>query len=63
VDLSFLDQMQQHTVSLICAVINTVTQMGLQFPGTSGPGKKICEMNAQHGDAADSSIATRSQSG
>jgi hypothetical protein len=26
---------------LACAVMNTVTQMGYQFPGSSGPGKPI----------------------
>jgi len=40
-DRKFIDQVQQHTASLACEVINTVTQMGLQFPGSNGPGKKI----------------------
>ena len=38
---SDLDQVQQKTVKLICAIINTVTQMGWQFPGTDGPGIPI----------------------
>ena len=41
VDIGFLDQVQEHTVSLICAVINTVTHMGWQFPGSNGPGEAI----------------------
>lgn len=40
-DRQFIDQVQQHTASLACAVINTVTQMGWQFPGSAGPGKTI----------------------
>ncbi|MEL6400573.1 MAG: hypothetical protein AAFR26_16125 [Cyanobacteria bacterium J06626_4] len=40
-DRQFIDQVQQHTINLICAVINTVTQMGWQFPGSVGPGKTI----------------------
>ncbi|MEO0330033.1 MAG: hypothetical protein AAF217_15745 [Pseudomonadota bacterium] len=52
-DRQFIDQVQQHAVNLICAVINTVTQMGWQFPGTVGSGKKIWEPTAQHSTAAD----------
>ncbi|MFA7059211.1 MAG: hypothetical protein WC156_00150 [Pedobacter sp.] len=40
-DCQFLDQAQKHTADLACVVINTVTQMGLQFPGSAGPGKTI----------------------
>ncbi len=40
-DCSFLDQVQAHTRGLICAVINSVTVMGLQFPGSSGQGRPI----------------------
>ena len=42
-DRQFIDQVQQHTVNLICKVINTVTQMGWQFPGSVSPGKTIWE--------------------
>lgn len=41
IDTSFLDQLQRHTVRLACSVINTVTHMGWQFPGSSGPGEVI----------------------
>nr|WP_290221343.1 hypothetical protein [Trichocoleus desertorum] len=41
IDQQSIDQVQQHTVNLICAVINTVTQMGWQFPGSVGPGEPI----------------------
>ncbi len=41
VDHSFLNQLQKQTKSLACAVINTVTAMGFQFPGSSGQGKVI----------------------
>ncbi len=40
-DRQFIDQVQRHTADLACAVINTVTQMGWQFPGSAGPGKTI----------------------
>lgn len=41
VDVAFLQQTQQHVVELICAVIDTVTHMGWQFPGSNGPGNSI----------------------
>jgi hypothetical protein len=37
----FLIQWQRHAADLVCSVINTVTDMGWQFPGSSGPGKVI----------------------
>jgi len=52
-DRQLIDQVQQHTVNLICAVINTVTQMGWQFSGSVGPGKTIWEPTGQHITAAD----------
>ena len=52
-DRCFIDQVQQHTANLACAVINTVTQMGWQFPGSTGPGKTIWETTAQQGNAPD----------
>ena len=41
VDISFLQQLQKSAADLACAVINTVTHMGWQFPGSSGPGETI----------------------
>ena len=41
VDLAFLRQTQIATAELACEVVNTVTHMGLQFPGGAGPGKTI----------------------
>jgi len=41
IDLAYLNQVQRHTAELACAVINTVTQMGYQFPGSNGPGNPI----------------------
>ncbi len=43
IDVAWLAQLQKHVTELICAVINTVTHMGWQFPGGSGPGKVIFE--------------------
>jgi hypothetical protein len=40
-DRQFIDQVQRHAAELGCEVINTVTQMGWQFPGSAGPGKAI----------------------
>lgn len=41
IDRRFLLQLQSHAADLVCSVINTVTHMGWQFPGSSGPGKAI----------------------
>lgn len=41
IDDAYLKQTQQHVIELATAVINTVTHMGWQFPGSSGPGKPI----------------------
>lgn len=41
IDQQSIDQVQRHTVKLICAVINTVTTMGWQFPSSASQGKKI----------------------
>lgn len=41
VDKLFLEQLQNATAILTCDVINTVTCMGWQFPGSNGPGKEI----------------------
>lgn len=43
IDVAWLAQLQKHVSELICAVINTVTHMGWQFPGDAGPGKVIWE--------------------
>jgi hypothetical protein len=43
VDVAFLQQVQQHAAELACAVVNTVTHMGWQFPGSSGPGNPILQ--------------------
>lgn len=47
IDISWLDQAQQHVASLACEVINTVTHMGWQFPGSNGPGKIVWETSGQ----------------
>ena len=41
VDVAFLQQTQAHVAELACAVIHSVTRMGWQFPGSTGPGKSI----------------------
>jgi len=43
IDVPFLLQLQSHVLDLICAVVDTVTYMGLQFPGSNGHGKVIWE--------------------
>lgn len=47
IDISWLYQVQQHVASLACEVINTVTHMGWQFPGSDGPGKIVWETSEQ----------------
>lgn len=41
IDCQFLDKVQSSVAELAFLVINTVTHMGYQFPGSSGPGKPI----------------------
>ncbi|MBW8444285.1 MAG: hypothetical protein K0M49_01525 [Arenimonas sp.] len=41
VDVKFLQQMQRAAAELAMDVVNTITKKGLQFPGSSGPGKTI----------------------
>ena len=47
IDVAYLGQVRQHVVELICNVINTVTHMGWQFPGSSGPGNPIFQSRRQ----------------
>lgn len=41
IDVPFLNRVQKQTVELICAVIDTVTHMGWQFPSSNGPGEAV----------------------
>lgn len=41
VDVAMLNQIQAHVAELACEVMSTITHMGLQFPGSDGPGKPI----------------------
>lgn len=41
VDRNYLEQVRLNCVDLICSVIDTVTYMGWQFPGSSGPGEVV----------------------
>jgi hypothetical protein len=41
IDVAFLEQLQAHVAELACSVMDTVTQMGWQFPGSAGPGHSI----------------------
>ena len=43
IDSQYLIKLQRHVSELICAVINTVTHMGWQFPGSRSPGEVIWE--------------------
>jgi hypothetical protein len=60
-DRQFIDQVQRHASDLACAVINTVTKMGWQFPGSAGPGKTIWEPVAQQGTSDDATKTPRSE--
>jgi hypothetical protein len=46
IDIPYLKQTQMAVADLGCAVINTVTHMGWQFPGSRGPGKAIFDKPA-----------------
>lgn len=41
VDVPFLQQTQRHVAELVTEVISVVTHMGIQFPGSDGPGKPV----------------------
>lgn len=41
IDVAYLRQVQAHVADLVCSVVDTVTHMGWQFPGSAGPGKRI----------------------
>jgi hypothetical protein len=41
VDVAFLLRTRQHVAELAVSVMDTVTHMGWQFPGSNGPGKPI----------------------
>lgn len=41
IDVAWLNQTHTHVTDLIVAVINSVTAMGWQFPGSTGPGTSI----------------------
>lgn len=41
IDIAYLQQVQRSIAELACEVINTVTLMGWQFPGSTGPGVPI----------------------
>ena len=38
IDVAYLQRMQRSVAELACGVINMVTDMGWQFPGSNGPG-------------------------
>ncbi|AEG01139.1 hypothetical protein [Methylomonas methanica] len=50
IDVDYLLQLQKSVSELICAVIDTVTHMGWQFPGSSGPGRIIWESQDHRSD-------------
>ena len=41
IDIAFLTQLRKATTDLVCAVIDTVTHMGWQFPSSNGPGRVV----------------------
>lgn len=41
IDIAFLHQLQCEVAELACDVIDTVVQMGFQFPGSKGPGNPV----------------------
>ena len=41
IDTNSLKQIQASTANLICSVVDTITRMGFQFPGSGGPGIPI----------------------
>jgi hypothetical protein len=50
IDIAYLNQVRRHVVELTCEVVNTVTHMGWQFPGSSGPGSPIFRFDREASD-------------
>lgn len=48
IDVAYLQQIRDQVVSLSCAVVNTVSSLGLRFPGSTGPGRSILESLPKH---------------
>lgn len=46
IGVTFLAQLQKATANLACTVIDTVTHMGWQFPGSNGPGRTVWQKGA-----------------
>ncbi|HEU6436924.1 MAG TPA: hypothetical protein VE028_05695 [Nitratidesulfovibrio sp.] len=40
-DVQFLQRVQKNTMLIACSVINSVTHMGWQFPGSASPGEQL----------------------
>ncbi len=59
VDVAFLRQLQKHAAHLAASVINTVTSMGVQFPGSKSPGKPIWPIEAHSTKAQPFRLAGR----
>ena len=43
IDVAYLRQVQAYVVELISGVVSSVTHMGWQFPGGTGPGKPLVQ--------------------
>ena len=41
VDITYMAQVQSHVAELALSVVDSVTEIGIQFPGSSGPGVQI----------------------
>ena len=41
IDVAFLKQTQAAVAELVCHVVNSVTHLGYQFPGSGGPGEVV----------------------
>jgi hypothetical protein len=41
IDAVYLQQVRAQVAGLLCAVINSISSIGLQFPGSAGPGESI----------------------
>jgi hypothetical protein len=45
VDVEFLLRTQRQVAELSCAVMNSVTHLGYQFPGSNGPGEPVVALS------------------
>lgn len=45
IDVAYLQQVRTQASQLVCEVINSISSLGLQFPGSAGPGERCLPLS------------------